>query len=349
MKETNSNEVVFFNEPSLNLKAIIAIDNRILGPALATCRIYNFESIEKATRTALSMAYHNTFRSALLKKGFGGGGIVLIGNQSKIKNEMYLRTLGIFINKLQGKILLARSASISYKDMLDVKRETKYILGINDEYIKSGNSPVEAVARSMIWGIKAAVKSKFGSESIDGLSFAVQGVGDVGHSFVKQLLKYDTKITVTDKVYDKIKIIQDKVPNIKVVRPNEIYKQQVDIFVSCAFNNYISKEDVMQLNCKILTGSINSVLRTKELAELAVKRNILYIPGYVISGGEMMQLSNEYENKNPDLLEDELSEIYNITYNLINEAELQNKLINEVALNTAKKYVEDVAAIKMLK
>lgn len=349
MKETNSNEVVFFEEPSVNLRAIIVLNDTVLGPAIATCRIHDFQKVEKASKVALSMAYYNTYRSALLRRSFGGGSIVLFGSAEEVKNEMYLRALGIFINKLNGKLFLARSSGISHKDMLDIKRESNYLLGIDENYTKTGNSPVEAIAKGMIWGIKAAVREKIGTETISGLSFAVQGVGEVGANFVEELLKYDAQITVTDIVYDKIKVIQDRVPNIKVVKPDEIYKQKCDVFVSCAFNNIMKEQDINQLNCKVLTGSINAILETEKLENKLAEKDILYVPGYVINGGEIIQLHNELEGKSPDCVDDEIPEIYDVTLNLIREAQKQGKSINQVALKTAQKYIDDVATIKKLK
>ena len=349
MSQTNNKEVVFFEEPAVNLRSIIAVNNTVLGPALATCRIFDFKNIEKASKIALNMAYYNTYRSALLKRNFGGGSIVLCGDPKEVKTEMYLRTLGIFINKLNGKLYLARSSGISHNDMLDIKRESNYLLGIDEAYLKSGNSPVEAIAKGMIWGLKAAIKEKFENDNIKGLTVVVQGVGEVGANLVKELLKNEANIIITDIVYDKIKVIQDLVPNIKVVKPDEIYKQKCDVFVSCAFNNILKKEHLEQLKCKILTGSINTILKTEKLQDVVDKKNILYVPGYIINGGEIIQLSNELAGKSPDNIDDELHEIYNITQNIINKAKEQKKSIHTVAIETAEKYINDVAIIKQLK
>jgi leucine dehydrogenase len=350
MQKSNSNEVVFFEEPSVSLRTIIAVNDTTLGPAIATCRLQDYGQPEKATETALSMAYYNTYRAALLHRGFGGAGLTLCGDPAKVKNEMYFRALGIFINKLNGKLNLVRSSGISHKDMLDIKRESNYLLGVDERYIKSGNSPVEAIAKGMIWGIKAIVRKKFNAESLEGLSFAVQGVGELGSNFVKELLKIDgVKITVTDIVYDKIKVIQDHSPNVKVVKPQEIYKQQCDVFVSCATNNIISEEEEKQLKCKIITGSSNEFLANKKVEKDLEKMGVAYVPGFVINGGEIIQLDNEFKGNEPCMVDEELPEIYNVTLDLLNEAEKQNKSITEIAIETAQKYIDGVASIKKLK
>ncbi len=350
MQQTKNNEVVFFEEPSVSLRITIAVNDTTLGPAIATCRLQDYKNPENAVKNALLMAYYNTYRAALLRKGFGGAGISLCGDPKKIKNEMYFRALGIFINKLGGKLHLVRGSSISHKDMLDIKRESDYLLGVDERYIKTGNSPVEVIAKGMIEGFRAVVRKKMGSETLSGLSFVVQGVGEVGANLVKELLKIDNvKITVTDTVYDKIKVIQDHSPNVKVVKPNEIYKQKCDIFASCAMNNIIDKEEAQQLNCKILTGSVNEILESKDVEKIIDKKDILYIPGFIINGGELIQLDNEFKGNDPERIDKELHQIYSCTLNLLEKSEAQQKNLTEVALETAQTYIDNVASIKRFK
>jgi len=350
MQQTKNNEVVFFEEPSVSLRSTIAINDTTLGPAIATCRLQDYGSPENAVETSLSMAYYNTYRAALLHKGFGGAGISLCGDPEKIKTEMYFRALGIFINKLNGKLHLVRSSSISHKDMLDIKRESTYLLGVDERYIKSGNSPVEAIAKGMIEGFKAIVRKKIEQESLEGLSFAVQGVGEVGANFVKELLKIkDVSITITDTVYDKIKIIQDHSPNIKVVKPVDIFKQKCDIFASCATNNIIGEEEASQLNCKIISGSTNEFLKDIKTEKILEQKEIMYVPGFIINGGEIIQLDNEFKGNDPEMVDKELSEIYYSTLNLLEIAEEKNGNLAEIAINTAQNYIDNVASIKKLK
>lgn len=349
MHQTNSNEVVFFEEPSVSLQAIVAVNDTTLGPAIATCRIKGYPEPNNAIRSALKIAYYNTYRSALLHKGFGGAGIALCGDPYKIKNEMYFRALGIFINKLHGKLNLVRSSNISHKDMLDIKRESDFLLGIDERYIKSGNSPVEALAKGMIEGLKAIVRKKFNADNLNGLSFAIQGVGEVGSILVKILLKLNVKITITDVIYDKIKHIQDFSPNIKVVKPNEIYSEKCDIFICSAKNNIIGANEAQQLNCKVLTGSTNEILADIEIENILEQKNILYVPGFAINGGEIIQLDNEFKGKNPDNVDLELVDIFHTLTNLLEIAENEKKSVKSIAIQTAQDYINNVASIKKLK
>ena len=350
MQTTNNYELTFYEEPSVHLRSIIAINNTVLGPVLATTKIFDFGNVEKATQVALRMAYYNTYRSALLRRPFGGGSIVLCGDPRKVKNEFYLRALGIYINKFAGNLYIAQSADLTDEDIKYIMRETNYVLGGNEDYIINGMSPSKATALGIINGIRASVKYKFGRDEISGLTFVVEGIDGVGYYIVEQLLQVeDVKVIITDRVYDRIKAIQDRVPEVKVVRPNEIYKQVCDVFISCTFDSNISEQAVNQLQTKILTGSVNNVIYSDDVEKILKERGILYIPGYVINGGEIIWFDNEFSKQGIDILENQLLDIYTLTIELLRMAHQQKKTINEVAISTAAQYIENIAAIKKLR
>ncbi len=352
MQKTNTHEVVFFEEPSVSLRGVMAINNTVLGPAFAGCRIFNFGDPELAAENVLKMAYYNTYRSALLRRAFGGGGIVLCGDPQKLKNEMYFRALGVFLNKLNGKLFLVRNSGITYSDMLDIKRESNYLLGIDENYRNSGNSPVDGIVKGMIWGLKAMVRKKFGKDTLENLSFAIQGVGEVGSNLVRSLISQfkNIKIIITDIVYDKIKVLKDEYPWLTVVKPNEIFHQNTDVFISCAFNNVISKQQVDKIRAPIITSSINELFDNyEEIKGILEKKDILYVPGFVINGGEIILLQNELEGKSPQIASAQLKEVYQTTWALIQKAEEMQMSIRDVALQTAREYINQVAIIKQLK
>lgn len=350
MQKTNNNELVFFEEPSVSLKAVIAVNDTTLGPAIATCRIQDYENTDIGVQNTMLMALYNTYRAALLRKPFGGAGLSLCGNANKVKNEMFFRALGIFINKLNGKFYLVRSASITHQDMLDIKRESDYLLGMDERYIVKGYTPIISIAKGMMQGFKAIARKFLNREELKGLSFVVQGVGEVGSALVNELLKIkNISITITDTVYDKIKAIQDISPSVKVVKPQEIYKQKCDIFVSCASNHLITDEVANQLNCKVLTGSTNEILSNDDIEKTLKEKNIVYVPGFVINGGEMIYLDQEFKKNPPEFLEKQFEEIYYMATDLFEKAEESGKTINELAKQTAIEYIQNVAIVKKLK
>ncbi len=350
MGQTKNYELTFYEEPSVSLRSIIAINNTVLGPVLASTKIYDFGDVEKATQIALRMAYYNTYRSALLRKQFGGGSIVLCGDPRKVKNEFYFRALGIYLNKFAGKLFIARSSDLSEEDIQYIWRETDYVLGADDLYLKHALSPAQATAKGMMWGVKAAVKERFGKDDFSGLTFVVQGIDETGYHIIEELLANDdVNVIITDRVYDRIKEIQDRVPEVQVVKPSEIYKQECDIFISCTFDNSISEKEASQLKTSILTGSVNNVIYSEDVEKVLIDKNILYIPGYVINGGELILYDNEFFGHEPDSVEAQLYEIYSVTIDILRKAKEENKTVNQVAIETAENYIENISAVKKLR
>jgi len=348
MKETNCKEVMFFEEPSVSLKAIVAINNTTLGPALSMCRMYDFKNINDAVKSALAAASHNTYTSALMKKGLGGGSVVLIGDPDKLKSEMYFRALGIFINKLNSKIYVTNGPGVSMENMADVKRETEYVLGLSETHGGSGNTAI-TTAKGLILGMKAAVKEQMDLTELEGLKVVVQGVGGVGRHLVEMLINEKVEVVITDSNYDKIKEIQDTCSETTVVKPQDIFGFKCDIFVSCAYENIITEENVELVDAKIITGSVSCIVSSPKIIDRLSERGILVVPGFVVNAGGIIQLSNELEGFDKSRTEEDLKGIYFSTMSLLKKAKQNKVSINKTALDSAEKYINEIAFIKALK
>lgn len=348
MKRNNSRELLFFEEESLSLKAIVAIDSIVLGPANASAKLFNYKQEDDAIADALDIAYYNSLRAAVLRRSIGGGSIVLWGDPDKVKSEMYFRALGVFINRWKGKLFMTKSKGVSYRDMAYGRKETEYMLGMDESHKGLGRIYVSR-AKGMIWGLKAAAKFKMDSGSLKGLKVAVQGVGDVGSELVKELIKEGAVLTITDKIYDRIKVIQDEVFDINIVKPHEIYDTECDIFCSCATERLIKMDDLQRINCTILSGGTNEILYSEKEAEYVRQSDMLYIPGYIINGGDIIQLSNELSGYGKEKMEEELSDIYYNTMDIVMESEKTGISPCKIAVKKSEEYVRNISAIKMIK
>ncbi len=348
MRKNNSRELLFFEEQSLKLKAIIAVDSIVLGPANASAKLFHYKNEDDAIADALDIAYYNSLRAALLKRGMGGAAIILIGNPKEVKSEMYFRALGIFLNRWNGKLFMSISKGVSYKDLKYVRKESEYILGMEKTHGGLGQIYVNR-AKGMIKGMKAIAKHKLKSGSLKGLKIVVQGVGDLGSQLVKQLIEEGADLTITDKIYDRIKIVQDRAEDIKIEKPEKIYETRCDIFCSCAAEKMIDTEAVTKLKCKIFTGGTNQPLKKLEDIEMLKQNGILYVPGYIINGGDIIQMTNEIEGYKNDKVENELDDIYRIVSDLLEESETSNIDLCKLAIDKAEEYVTGVSAIKMLR
>ena len=61
----NHQQVAFFNDKKTGLKAIIAVHNTNLGPALGGCRMWPYATEDEALTDVLRLSRGMTYKSAL--------------------------------------------------------------------------------------------------------------------------------------------------------------------------------------------------------------------------------------------------------------------------------------------
>ena len=75
-------QLVICHDESTGLKALIAIHNTILGPALGGTRMWPYATEEEAITDVLRLSRGMTFKNALAGLNLGGGKAVIIGHRS---------------------------------------------------------------------------------------------------------------------------------------------------------------------------------------------------------------------------------------------------------------------------
>ena len=99
LKEKKHEKVVYCVDPDSNLKAIIAIHNTNLGPALGGTRIWNYNNINEAANDVLRLSRGMTYKAAITGLKLGGGKAVIIGHEKNKNNEM-MYAFGQFVESL---------------------------------------------------------------------------------------------------------------------------------------------------------------------------------------------------------------------------------------------------------
>ncbi|MCG0275574.1 MAG: leucine dehydrogenase [Thermosediminibacteraceae bacterium] len=286
--EMGHEEVVFCNDPESGLKAIIAIHNTNLGPALGGCRMWNYASEEDAIRDVLRLSKGMTYKNAMMNLPLGGGKSVIIGDPRKDKSEKLFRAFGRFVNSLGGKYITAEDVGTSPEDMKHVVKETSYVAGLDG---KSGD-PSPITAYGVFLGMKACCEWVYGSDDLKGKTVALQGLGHVGMELVRLLTEAGAKLVVTDIYDDRVNEAKEKY-GVQAVEPENIYDVPCDIFAPCALGAIINENTVNRLKCKIVAGCANNQLKDLSFAEKLAERGILYAPDYVINGGGVINVSLE--------------------------------------------------------
>ena len=197
ISDSNHEQVVFCNDPETGLKAIIAIHNTVLGPALGGTRMWSYKSEAEAVNDVLRLSRGMTYKAAISGLNLGGGKAVIIGDSKKDKSEALFRKFGRFVNNLNGKYITAEDVGTSTKDMEHVSMETKHVTGL-PESMGGGGDPSPVTAYGVYMGMKAAAQFAWGNDNLSGKKVVVQGVGHVGENLVKNLRKENAIVYITD-------------------------------------------------------------------------------------------------------------------------------------------------------
>lgn len=291
MEKYDYEQLVFCQDKASGLKAIIAIHDTTLGPALGGARMWTYATEENAIEDALRLARGMTYKNAAAGLNLGGGKTVIIGDPFKDKNEEMFRALGRFIQGLNGRYITAEDVGTTVTDMDLIHEETNYVTGISPAFGSSGN-PSPVTAYGVYRGMKAAAKEAFGSDMLEGRTISVQGLGNVAYKLCEYLHNEGAKLVVTDINQAAI----DRVVNdfgATAVAPDEIYSQEVDIFSPCALGAILNDETIPQLKAKVIAGSANNQLQDSRHGDYLHELGIVYAPDYVINAGGVINVADE--------------------------------------------------------
>lgn len=289
MEKMGHEQVVFCYDKASGLKAIIGVHDTTLGPALGGTRMWNYEKEEDALTDVMRLSRGMSYKNAAMGLNLGGGKAVIWGNAKTDKSEELFRAFGTFVQSLGGRYITAEDVNTTVEDMNYVLMETEHVSGRGD--MSGDPSPVTAFG--VYRGIKAAAKFAFGTESLKGKVVAVQGLGKVGYHLCEHLHDEGAKLIVTDINQDAIaKAVAEF--GATAVGPNEIYGVECDIYAPCALGASVNDETIPQLKCKVIAGAANNQLKEARHAEVLKEKGILYAPDFVINGGGVINVAEEF-------------------------------------------------------
>lgn len=309
MSERGHEQVVFFQDRPTGLRAIVAIHSTVLGPALGGLRMWPYVNEEEALRDVLRLSRGMTYKAAVSGLNLGGGKAVVIGDPEQDKSEALFRMLGRFIGSLYNRYITAEDVGTTVDDMDYIFQETDRVVGVHEVHGGSGD-PSPFTALGTLKGIEACVERKFGHVDLGRLAFGVQGVGHVGRHLVHLLRQRGARVTVTDINDERVQSVVDEYGAAAVPMQN-IYEQEMDVFVPCALGGVINEDTVPRLKCGIVAGSANNQLESEAWGTALEERGILYAPDYAINAGGLINVAIELQGYDKERAHRQVSLIYN--------------------------------------
>lgn len=336
-------QVVYCNDSETGLKAIIAIHDTTLGPALGGCRFWDYTTEEEALIDVLRLSKGMTYKAAVAGLPLGGGKAVIMGNPQKLKSEDFFRSFGKFVNSLQGRYITAEDVNIKVEDINNVGKETNYVSGLTSRANGSGD-PSPVTAYGVFNGIKASVKYRLGADSLKDVKVAVQGTGAVGSYLCDYLIEEGAKLYVADINPDNVNRVAQKHP-VTILESSKIHAADVDVFAPCALGGILNNDTIPEIKAKVVAGGANNQLLDEDIhGKMLKERTILYAPDYVINAGGLINVCWELKGYNKEAALSEAKKIYDTMLHVYNEAEREgilthhaSDLIAEARINEVRK------------
>jgi leucine dehydrogenase len=333
MEQQGYEQVVFCYDKPSNLKAIIAIHDTTLGPALGGCRMWPYESEEEALRDVLRLSRAMTFKAAAAGLNLGGGKAVIIGDSRSEKSEVLFRAFGRMVESLHGRYITAEDVGTNVWDMDYISSETRFVTGLVTSKGGSGD-PSPFTALGVYQGMRACLKEIFETASVEGRTVAIQGVGAVGYHLARYITENGGKVVVSDINKDSVQRVVEEL-GATAVEADQIYDVNCDIFAPCALGGVVNDKTLPRLKCKIVAGSANNQLEEDRHGDELHRRGVLYAPDFVINAGGLINVYEELERYNPERAKQKVSQLYDAIRQILAMAKKKNVPTYEAANQVA--------------
>jgi leucine dehydrogenase len=283
-------KVVYAEERDTGLRAIISVHSTALGPACGGIRMLPYASRNEALEDVLRLSKGMSYKSSLAGIGFGGGKSVILGDPSR-KTPALFQAMGSFIDTFAGKYFGAKDMNVTSEDLLEARKITRYVLGLEGVPGSSGD-PSPVTARGVLRALEATLEETHGTKSLKGVKVAIQGIGYVGYPLAERIREGGGELWVTDMneaALDKAK----RELGAKVVPLDAIYDVECDIFSPCARGAILNAETIPRLKCRAIVGCANNQLKDESCGHALEKRGILYAPDYAVNAGGIINIFYE--------------------------------------------------------
>ena len=285
MQSTRTQSLHLFTDPPTGLKAVVVIHSEQLGPALGGCRYLPYADDESAIADAIHLAQGMSYKAALAGLALGGGKAVIVRNAHVENRAALFEAFGRFVDSLQGRFIIAVDSGTSTLDMDCIAQSTQHVTSTT-----ASGDPSPHAAMGVFAGIRATAMARLGSDNLEGLRVAVQGLGNVGYALAEQLHAAGAELLVSDLDQGKVRVAVEQL-NAKPFAHEALASTPCDIFAPCGVGPVLNGQSVMQLRCAAVAGSANYQLTHLQVADQLERRGILYAPDYVINAGGLIYVA----------------------------------------------------------
>lgn len=265
--------------PELGLRAFIVLDSTALGPAAGGVRTKRYDEPEAALADAARLARSMTYKCALGGLDAGGGKAVVMDGPELRRAEAFAE-LGRRVEALRGDFRTAGDLGTTDDDLATMAAQTRYV------HTETGRL-AGAVGRGVMRCAEACADVA-GRPGLSGLRVAVQGCGDIGAAVAEAMAEAGAEVRVADIDADRAAAVAERI-GASVVSPFDVLFDDVDIIAPCAIGDVITADNASQIRAWAVCGGANHICQDRAADEALQKRDVLFVPDLISSGGAVIE------------------------------------------------------------
>ena len=319
-RRSGHEQVVYCQDATSGLQAIIAIYSTALGPGLGGTRFHPYPSEAVALEDVLRLSRAMAYKNSLAGLDHGGAKAVIVGDPATGKTEALLRAYGRFVQSLAGRYYTAADVGTTVADMDVIARECRYVTGRSELDGGAGDSSV-LTAYGVFQGMRACAAHSWGAPTLAGRRVGVAGVGKVGSALVGHLIADGAAVVISDVNEQSVDRIRQRHPGVEVApSTTALIGADLDVYAPCALGGALTEDTVAALSATVVCGGANNQLAHPGIGDLLSARGILYAPDYVVNAGGVIQVADEIHGFDFARAKARAAKIYDTTRQILETA-----------------------------
>jgi glutamate dehydrogenase (NAD(P)+) len=357
-------KIIQVHEPTIDLKAVLVIDNIAMGPAAGGIRMAPDVSIEECVRLARTM----TLKNAAVGMSHGGAKTVVYADPKmpKPEKERLIRALACALRNFP-EYIMGPDMGTDEECMAWIKDELNNhnVTGLPAE---AGGIPIDQIGAAA-WGLRHALEVALPycrcpvGFNLNGARVAIQGFGAVGMNTARFLAEQkavlvgaaDSQGSVYDSGgLDVNKLIKLKEAGKSVVDYPEgekfdrdaIVGFDCDIWIPAARPDVVREDNVDRLKAKLVVEGANIPI-TEGAEKYLHEKGVLCVPDFIANSGSIICADMEYRGKiESEALDVIQKKVRSNTRLILEESRINNITPREAAINLAVTRLEKAMSYK---
>jgi leucine dehydrogenase len=326
----DTEQVILCLDRATGMRAVIALDDTTRGPGLGGVRWMSYPDDEAAVTEARRLARVMTLKNACADLPYGGAKSVIVRQGPVPDRGAVMRAFGRFVDRLGGAYVAAVDMGTTVEDLAEMGRQTSAVSC-------DRHDPSPWTALGVFAGIRAAVRRVLGQD-VEGTRVLVQGAGHVGADLVRRLAGAGAEVIVADVDGARAAAVAEETGS-RVVDPATAVRLPCDVLAPCAVARVVTPETVPALACRIVAGGANDVLAGRECADLLARRDVAYVPDFVVNSGGVIHIHALRSGWEPPKLEESILAIGDTVADVLDRAARTGRTSLEVAESMASERI----------